>query len=252
MKAVWFFDHGVGIFPIVTPGKEPACKSWDDYTCTREHASRFKNFGVRLGNGLAVADTDKAETERWFQQHGPSTPFVVLTARGVHRYFRIASRQPKFIHRDGLTIEFRNEGQYVVGPGSVHRTGAVYSAQEWSWRWEDIPFFPADFLFDDGSCGRRSEPGQINGEGYEFPETVSQGERHAELFKLIRSMKALGAERETVRWLVTEANVNRCRPPLKEDATFESWFARAWSNPDRPLAPRPEPNPFGDTSWARF
>jgi hypothetical protein len=128
--AVWFHDNGIGVFPIKTRSKEPACKSWDDYACTRDDAAKFVNYGVRLAHWIGVIDTDSPESEAWVQAHCPTTPFTVRGARGLHRYYRLqAEKTPKFIKRDGLTIEFRNQGQYVVGPGSVHPTGAVYVAQ---------------------------------------------------------------------------------------------------------------------------
>jgi len=246
--AQWFHDHNVGVFPLKTRSKEPACK-WLGYSCSREHAARFVNYGVRLGT-MAVVDPDCHDTIAWCERNLPDTPFLVRTARGFHVYYRLASSDgvPKFLHRDGLTIEFKNAGQYVVGPGSVHPSGAVYTAVEWSWRWDDIPVFPANFLFDDGSCGRRSAPGVI-GERYEFPTAgVGKGERHAELFKLLRSLKAQGYEQADARIVIVFANENGCRPPLPDSQIFDNgWFARAWGNPDRPLA---EPNPFGDDVWA--
>ena len=213
-------------------------------------AGRLRNLAVVTGriSGIVVIDTDLPETESWAASHLPPTPFMVRTARGLHRYYRWLPELPKFIHPAGLPpIELRGDGQYVLAPGSVHPSGFVYEAPGGlPSRIEDLPIFPRELAIDERSAGTPSS------DGYEFPSEVLAGERHAELFKLTRSLKALGAERETVRWAVTEANRNRCRPPLKEDHTFEAWFARAWSNPDRPLAPRPEPSPFGDTSWARF
>src|SRR5207244_212867 len=160
----------------------------------------FKNYGVRLGqvarrsDWLAVLDTDNADASNWIidqilAKSIPDTPFRVITARGQHRAYRITGPAPKFIHRDGLTIEFRNAGQYVVGPGSVHPTGATYSPVAWSWLWEDIPFFPVDtFAFDDASCVSKRSTAAA-GDGFEFPSEVHAGERHDQLFKQVRSFK---------------------------------------------------------------
>ena len=239
IPATWFYDHGVGVFPLRDRSKEPACR-WKAYRGTRAQVERFQNYGVRLGL-LAVVDADTRETTAWVQTQIdldaiPLTPLIVKTSRGLHLYYRLASSDgiPKFIHRDGLTIEFRHAGQYVVGPGSIHPSGAIYTACDWSWRWEDIPRFDtARFLFDDGSCGRRSNGER--GDPYEFPALASKGERHAELFKLLRSMKGLGAEKVVAREAVSLANANRCQPPLAEDHTFEAWFDRAWHLPNQAL-----------------
>lgn len=236
--AVRFFDLGVGVFPIVTPGKTPRCKSWDDYVCSRDEAARFRNYGVRLGpcrlGWLGVADTDNPGAESWAASNLPPTPLTVITGRGIHRYYRIAGDAPKFIYRAGHTIEFRNTGQYVVGPGSVHQSGTIYTAANWSWRWDDLPLFPA--AFDFGAPPAPAGGGQL-GDGFEFPSEVRAGARHHELFRLLRSLRGLGADQDVARGIVHDANQNRCIPPLPEGADFERWFQRGWNTPDRPFTP---------------
>lgn len=242
VPAAWCRDNGVHVFPIRFRGKEPIVKSWDDFVCTREEAAGYKNYGVRLESWLGVIDTDTLESEAWALEHLPLTPFKVRTARGTHRYYRLSRPTPKFLHRDGLTIEFRNAGQYVLGPGSVHPTGVVYEADPWSWNLSDITIFPTDFVFDDrpgfdngagnvpGACGSLAA-----GTAYEFPEVCYAGERHDALFKLLRSFKALGNDYDSTRQLIGLANANRCSPPLAVNPEFERWCRRAWDNPDRPI-----------------
>ena len=228
---LWFYDLGIHIFP--TYDKVPAVPkdtSQFDYRCSREQAGRFKEYGVTLGL-LAVADSDDDASEVWNAAHLPATPFIVSTARGRHRYYRIIGDPPHFFHRDGLTIEFRHAGQYVVGPGSTRPNGALYTSSDWSWDVTNLPIFPSQFLFDDGSCGTFSTAG----EPYEFPQAVSAGRRHDELFRLLRSWKGSGLDIKETREIVHLANEARCHPPLTEDATFEKWFLRQWNKPDRPF-----------------
>ncbi len=256
MSAVWFIDNGIGVFPIKTRSKEPACRSWDDFVSTREDAARYKNYGVRLATWIGVIDTDSPESEAFIGLQIstgviPNTPFVVRGARGLHRYYRLRrAYTPKFLHREGLTIEFRNAGQYVVGPGSIHPSGVVYTAAEWSWTLTDVPFFPDEFVFDDRPGAANFDGRQINTAAYVFPDEVTSGERHDALFKLLRSFKALGNDYESTRVLISLANQNRCNPPLKENHTFEAWCKRAWDNPDRPLATvdykKSDPSGIGD------
>ncbi len=251
--AAWFHDHNIGVFPVVTPGKTPACASWDDYECTRGQAERFRNYGVRLGV-LSVVDSDSAATETWADRHVPETPFMVRTCRGWHRYFRLANPLPKFIYGDGHTIEFRNHGLYVVGPGSIHAgdqkkgiaPGHVYAASDWSWRWDDIPFFSADFVFDDGSCGTQAASrgrgtqaaSGSSGERFQFPEVVKEAGRHDTLFRQIRSWKHT-FDQADAREYIHLMNLAHCRPPLEEDEDFNKWFLRAWKMQDRPFPDAP-------------
>jgi hypothetical protein len=232
--AVRFLDLGVGVFPLRPRSKEPACRSWDDYTCFPAQAAQLKNYGVRLTNWFGVADTDNAEAETWARIHLPATPFIVQTARGIHRYYRIVGSVSPFIYRDGLKIEFRNQGQYVVGPGSVHPSGHIYTASDWSWVLTDLPIFHTDFLFDDRPA-RAPQSGESAGPAYEFPDVVTEPGRHVELFKLLRQCKGRGWDRESTRDVIRVANECRCQPPIREDVNFDQWFHRAWTNPDRPF-----------------
>lgn len=213
-SSLWFFDHNIRIFPIKYKDKEPACKSWDDYSCTREYASTFSNYGVALGL-LGVADSDMPEAESWNALHLIDTPFKVTTGRGRHRYYRLVHDVPHFIHRDGHTIEFRHKGQYVVGPGSTHSSGAIYTADNWSWDISDIPFFPTDFLWDDRAPELR---GSADGNPLVLPPSIYAGERHDLMFKLMRSLQARGVVDLAVLLKVLHAeNKIKCHPPISED-----------------------------------
>lgn len=243
MNATWFHEQGVGVFPLKDRSKEPACK-WLAYVATPQRVATFTNYGVRLGtvhrgaefDVLGVIDTDNADSERWVEQHLPDTPFKVRTARGMHRYYRVHSTTEKFLRRDGLTIEFRQEGQYVVGPGSVHPSGDVYRADRWSERWEDISVFPTVFVFNDGSTGRTaSVPGGPVTDDFEFPDEVFAGERHDMLFRQLRSFKALDVAPQDAYDFLLLANDLHCKPPLPRTTLDPRWFKRAWNNVDRPI-----------------
>ena len=226
---LWFYDHGIGVFPVRTPGKEPACSSWDDYRCARAQAARFGNYGVRLGR-LGVADSDTPGAEAWVARNLPSTPLIVETARGRHRYYRLDGPAPKFIHRDGHTIEFRNQGQYVVGPGSVHPTGVIYTASDWSWQWDDLPLFPTGFVFDDRPVFSRGSAGE--GAPFTLPPKVFAGERHDMLWRLLRSIQARGVDVNIALAACHAENHARCQPPVDPTA-LDAYLRRVAKRPDR-------------------
>jgi hypothetical protein len=190
-------------------------------------------------------DEDSLEAGAWIAtatRSGllPPTPFRVTTGRGTHHYYRSTrGALPRFIYpavpteADPLAvlkIEIKSDGQYVVGPGSIHPSGSVYAASEWSWAWRDLPLLPDAVLDLDE---RVSAP--QDGDPYEFPAEVREPGRHDELFKLLRAHKARGDDRAATREVVSLANQNRCKPPIREDAVFDAWFARAWTLRDRPL-----------------
>ena len=229
--AVWFHDHGIHVFPV--HGKEPAVPkgtSQFDYRCTREEAARMRDYGVPLGL-LAVVDTDALDVEAWVAAHAPDTPFKVKTSRGRHRYHRLVGDAPHFIHRDGHTIEFRHRGQYVIGPGSRHPSGAVYAVDEWSWNIRDIPFFPVtDFLFDDRPLAAR---GSSDGQPLTLPEVVSESERHETLHKIMRSLVARGVPLDGALAACRIENRAKCHPPLEADEKLDRFLRRAYQQKDR-------------------
>ena len=237
----FFHEHRVGVFPISHGTKVPAVpkgtnwQDWDDFVRPRP----VMPYGVVLGS-LLVVDGDTAAATAWIRAHVPETPFRVQTGpyhdgssgRGVHFYYRAPSvATPAYIHRDHLAIEARRAGQYVVGPESKHPTGCTYKvSHDWTWRWEDIPTFPADFVFEDGSV----RPIAVEGAPYVMPAgIVTAGERTDQLFRFLRSCKARGECKEDALNSVKLFNIARCEPP-KSDAWLRSWFGRAWNQSDRP------------------
>ena len=85
--------------------------------------------------------------------------------------------------------------------------------RDWSWRWNDIPFFPDGFVFDDGTCGTFSAPGQP----LALPEAVFKQERHDTLHKIIRSLAARGVPLDAALAVCRLENLTRCRPPLADN-----------------------------------
>lgn len=231
--ALWFHQRGIRVFPLHPPGprgKEPNCASWDDYETTEAEIAKFVNYGVALGS-LAVVDSDSPEVEAWVQANVPDTPFKVRTGRGVHRYYRKYGIAPHFIHRDGHTIEFRNDGEYVVGPGSIHPSGSIYLPDAWHWRLEDIPVFNiAEFRWDDREGARR---GSADGEALVLPDRIYAGERHRLIFRLMRSMQARGVPYQGVLDSLYMENTLKCEPPLSK-AELAKYIARVSKYKDRP------------------
>ncbi|HXG72596.1 MAG TPA: bifunctional DNA primase/polymerase [Gemmatimonadaceae bacterium] len=235
--AEWFWLQGVPVFP--TCNKRPAVSkgtSQFDYRSTRDQAVNFGEYGVPLGRVgrtsefLTVVDTDDAASEAWVARNVAQTPFKVRTPRGRHRWFRAAEPLPSFIHRDGHTIENRNKGLYVIGPGSIRPDGGRYAADDWSWRWEDIPFFPADFVFDDRPCDAR---GSGDAQSLVLPEGVFGGERHAMLHRVMRSLVAHGVPLEGAIETCLITNREHCRPPLEDLHELDGFLRRAFFQRDR-------------------
>ncbi len=123
---------GLRVFPVEFRGKKPALK-WSDFTeraATPEQLQQWDasqlNVGVICGEAsrCVVLDVDSPEAQAVIDELGlPPTPWV-KTGRGAHYYFKRPAggiRNTAMI--DGLKLDFRGDGGYVVGHGSIHESG---------------------------------------------------------------------------------------------------------------------------------
>jgi hypothetical protein len=126
-------------YPALIPlggndGKKPLVRGWHSHrlalkTVTRRlEQARSKTYGVRLDGLLVVdLDTNNEATRLYVDEAFPSTPFVVRTGRGEHRYYRHKGPAPKAIRTDEIAIDFKaGPSAFVVGPGSVRPDGREY------------------------------------------------------------------------------------------------------------------------------
>jgi predicted P-loop ATPase len=83
--------------------------------------------GVCTGHrsGIIVLDFD---TEGAYEEMAPRLPatFSVATGRGVHLYFRDPGGVKCSAGKLAPGVDVRGDGGFVCGPGTVHKSGAVY------------------------------------------------------------------------------------------------------------------------------
>lgn len=114
------------------------------------------NYAVAT-EGLAVIDCDSKEALRAFRSaYDPPPTFTVKTARGFHFYYR-GEMPARNGAQNKLDVK-SGPGCYVVGPSSMHASGAIYAL------WEDRPM--AD-LPQNVACitKRRDDPTEAGGGG---------------------------------------------------------------------------------------
>jgi len=143
---------GWATFPCLSTGrhaKEPACTDWatrepDPLGCVAEEAEylRAGAFGVKLNPEDLIIDLDKrhfpAGVNPWRKLRddlalGELMPPAVITGNGAHLYFKKpANVDIKAKLRDYPGVETKSglaDGKcaYVIGAGSNHHSGAVYT-----------------------------------------------------------------------------------------------------------------------------
>jgi putative DNA primase/helicase len=142
--------RGWSLIPLKPRDKRPALRSWQEYQTRPATYAELEawflsdtpmNVGIVTGkvSALLVVDADSPEAEAWATAHMPPCNQRVRTAKGVHLYFAYSgstSIKNKVRCTFGgrqLEIDVRADGGYVVGPGSVHPSGHVYTREGDGW-----------------------------------------------------------------------------------------------------------------------
>jgi hypothetical protein len=149
-------ERGIPVFPIPYRSKKPVC-SWKRYQTELPIEDEVKawfayspsNYAIVTGSlsGLVAIDCDSEETVGEIEKKYP-TPWVQRTSRGKQFFYQHPGGSiPNKAHLNGVPLDIRGDGGYVVGPHSVHPSGAVYTIENsWTGTPKDLPLFPMEIL----------------------------------------------------------------------------------------------------------
>ncbi|SNS30915.1 AAA family ATPase [Sphingopyxis indica] len=223
----WFAKQGVPVFPIHSvadgicscgdrdcddQGKHPigqlapkGCHSaTTDLKVIRKWHRAFPdmNYGVAT-KGLAVIDCDSREALDDFRRtYKPAPTFTVKTARGFHFYF-LGEMPARNGARPNLDVK-SGPGCYVVGPGSIHLSGAVYSP------WEDEPIAQLSEAIREITAQPKDEaPLASNG-------PIPVGMRNTTLTKFAGYLRAAGANQRAMLETLKALNRSMTDDPLPD------------------------------------
>lgn len=139
---------GLRVFPG-KPGKKEPATPWKKYQheaptnddLARWDVSQF-NVCVVTGtpSGIVVVDVDSPDAQQLIDGLDlPVTP-AVRTARGRHLYFKAPTYEVRnSVNIEGVKLDIRGEGGYVIAAGSIHPDGSIY---EWIVSPAEIKFAP--------------------------------------------------------------------------------------------------------------
>ncbi|MGI6137663.1 MAG: bifunctional DNA primase/polymerase [Candidatus Hydrogenedentales bacterium] len=133
-----------GAVVLLNARSKEACRKWKDISFTCEelsaHCRKGGNYGIQTGrmSGLDVLDIDAPENfSALVKGLKAYTPYT-KTGRGYHFWFNHHPRVNKNKAAVVPGIDIRTTGGYVVAPGAIHESGAVYTlygqlehAREW-------------------------------------------------------------------------------------------------------------------------
>lgn len=209
--------------------KKPDLESWAEYRTRLPTDAelvawfgngRRKNLGIVLGqvSGVVVLESDSPEAEARCESHLPDTPMMTVTSRGIHHYLKCPGNLPlpASISLDGVTVEIKRDGQYVVAPGSVHPSGHVYAEVEpWPDTLASLPELSPKTL-PDAVIGQlmNNLSSSSHAVAAPLPESVDDGGRNNTLFREGCRLRRLGLEEPEILAALTAINQRRCRPPL--------------------------------------
>lgn len=219
--AIYCFNQGFKVFPIVPNGKSPSIKGWQDWaeTATLDKVINFGkanplyNWGVYCGpSGLLVVDIDtkkdrpgKASLQALMAQHGelPGTLTIVTPSGGLHLYFKGSGKSSTGTLGEGL--DTRGEGGYVVAPGS-RIDERVYEVLSEAPVAEAPAWLPAAIL-------ERSKPVVI---GEDTGTRVEEGQRNNILASLAGTMRTRGMNYESILAALLTVNETQLDLPLPD------------------------------------
>lgn len=126
---------GWSVIPLRARNKLPAVR-WTAYQQRRADCSTVTRWAALGGNvgivtgrvsGLLVLDLDNAAAIADAKARGIPDTVTATTAKGMHCYF--AHPGGTIGNRAGIFpgADIRGDGGYVVAPGSIHPTGALYT-----------------------------------------------------------------------------------------------------------------------------
>lgn len=249
----WFARQGYPVFPIHSvangqcscgtercenAGKHPvgalaprgANSATTDLRTIRKWHRKFPemNYGVAT-EGLAVIDCDSRDAVAAFRRtFGAPPTFTVKTARGFHFYFR--GEMPTRIGAQAKLDVKSGPGSYVVGPGSVHASGAIYA------QWDDAPVAQLPAAIRDLTV-RLDESGPSGGSG-----GIPRGLRNNTLTKFAGYLRSVGASEAAMFEALKVLNRTMTDDPLPEREVRRI----AQSIAKKPTKAWPKLEPFSD------
>lgn len=273
--ATWFAERGFGVFSVWSatpagacrcpkgsacdsPGKHPITPSgFHDATTDPERirtllsAGSEPNYGLVCPDGVFALDVDGEGVARLAEleaTHGPLPPTLrTRTANGEHVFLRWPDAIPRpigqlwgFVTRWGSG---RNAG-YVIGPRSVHASGAVYTPEGTS----DIATLPEAWARSLVAPAPAAGTITIAEGAYELPDVVPAAESRYEAIRTYTAHLYNRGLTPREMWpLVRDLLAPRFELPLGE-AEVRARFERTTADlgerlgPPRALAePAPEP-----------
>ncbi len=272
--ALWFAERGFGVFSVWStdpdgtcrcklrgdcdqPGKHPVPGVGFKAATTDPERIRAMmaipsdpNWGMLPPEGVFALDVDGEGVARLAEleaKHGKLPPTLrTNTAHGQHLFLRWPADLPRPIGQLWGYVTRWGSGSnagYVIGPRSVHATGAIYAPADSGFDIAELPDAWAQSVLAPAPVEHTHPVIEIQG-GYELPEPGYSGSRYEEILRFVGSRYMRGIPKEEILSGVLHVLGPRFAEGLTE-SDLRSRFERAWKGtPERlgpPMAPEGTP-----------
>jgi hypothetical protein len=237
--ACWFAERGFGIFSVWSTDPDGTCRCAKHAACeqpgkhpighqgfhdaTRDparirtllSAASEPNYGLVCPDGVFALDVDGDGIPRLTAleaQHGPLPPTLrTNTAHGQHVFLRWPDSLPRPIGQMFGYVTRWGSGAgagYVIGPRSVHASGAVYAPAG--------PFLeiaPLPDAWARAAIAEKAPAITIRGSG---PQSIQVGNRHEYLRNQARHLRGLGLTGDALFTAVNALNLQLAEPKTED------------------------------------
>jgi len=225
--ALDYLKAGYSVIPT-GPDKKPlvSWKAYQERCATEDEIKTWpagSNLAVATGkiSGITVFDFDSQEALDYFLSHFQGQTPCVDTPRGMHAWFKYEEGVRNSVKINGLDIDVRGDGGYVIVPPSVNAQGKGY---KWLQSPFDVPLAPVpDFLKEsiasnNNSFSLHTRAREEQNGGFNVRQDSSffvKGNRDNGLFHVANCLAKGGCETETISE-VLEILAQNCNPPFPE------------------------------------
>jgi len=257
-------EYDLSIFPVnlfwdseEEKTKKKPLVSWKNYQKKKPNLDQVKTWwdkwpqagvGIVTGelNDLLVLDIDEDEGEEYVYDKGigaEPSPTVRTGGGGLHIYFRFPEKEIKIgarISKDGLGLDYRGEGGFVVAPPSPYPLEDGETSYNWELNLKEYdPKDPPPWLLEEIEKRESGDNANVD----ELLEGVQQGQRNDSAASVAgRLLTKFDEEDWNLAWETLKAWNQRNKPPLPEDElrkTFES-IAKKEKSKEEPFKYRQE------------
>jgi hypothetical protein len=260
--ATWFAAHGFGVFSVWSTDADGTCRCPKGRACDNagKHpigrqgflghtsdpgririllsAGSEPNYGLVCPDGVFVLDVDGDGVARLVELEatlGPLPPTLrTNTAHGQHVFLRWPADHPRPIGQLFGYVTRWGSGAgagYVIGPRSVHATGAVYAPAS-----ADVEIATLPEAWVRAAIAKQPVDGAITVTGARPASAIAVGQRHAYLRDRARHLRGVGLSGEALFAAVMDLNHQLPEPKSAEDVRRAIGDVEARFGPD-PIDP---------------